>query len=148
MREYIYRGIPVERHKWIYNIYKNTHSHFTNGFVYGSLVKTDDKVFIAVSAMARTNEFLNNGIATLVEVDPSTVDMYMMYSDIDGQFIFEGDIVKFADKQGPNTKYYYGTENYPCGESFAVEMIPSIWAEIAKWHTDLQVIGNIYQEVK
>ena len=43
MKDYIYRGIPVERHKWIYDLYKDTDKHFANGFVYGSLIQSEDK---------------------------------------------------------------------------------------------------------
>jgi hypothetical protein len=148
MKDYTYRGIPVERHKWIYDLYKDIDEHFANGFVYGSLIQDKGRCFIAVSAMARTNEYSNNGVASLVEVEPSTVGMYMMCIDKHANLIFEGDIVRYTEEQGVISKYYYGEKPYIPNRTFTVEMIPSVFAEVYHNCYDLEIIGNIHQEVK
>ena len=151
MKDYIYRGIPVERHKWIYDLYKDTDKHFADGFVYGSLIQNEDKWFIAVSAMAHTNEYINNGVATLIEVERSTVGMYMMCEDKNDRMIFEGDILVGKEKRS-NAVYgngvYLGTTKWENNIRYVANLNPSTWTLIKTHKKNIEVVGNIHQEVK
>ena len=71
---YMFKGIPVDRFKWIliFNdpVWKN---YRACGYVYGSLVEDRGRCYISISAQARGSSCLNNGITTMVEVEPNSV---------------------------------------------------------------------------
>ena len=101
--------------------------------------------------MARTNEYINNGVATLIEVERSTVGMYMMCEDKNDRMIFEGDILVGKEKRS-NAVYgngvYLGTTKWENNIRYVANLNPSTWTLIETHKKNIEVIGNIHQEVK
>ena len=149
MKDYIYRGIPTKRFRWVKSVWESVFpEYFLDDFVIGSLVVDKDKTYICHSGMANDNLSINNGTTTMIEVDPDSVGQYLMCEDKNGRMIFEGDIVRYTEKQSVISKYYYGEKLYIPNRTFTVEMVPSVFTEVYHNCYDLEVIGNIHQEAK
>ena len=114
MREILFRGKPVERFK----DFLITRSELCkDGFVLGSLVQCENRTYICTWAVCSHMSHINNATSTMVEVIPETVGQWAGYTDMNGQKIFEGDIVR-TRKNGVRTeklKGYFGVDSdgYP-----------------------------------
>lgn len=104
MREVLFRGKPTE-HFEHFKIFRP--ELFEGNFVYGSLVVCDERYFICVHAMCSINSCVNNGMTTMIEVIPDTVGEFTGFYDLNGNRIFEGDIVerKVPRKHWSNRMY-------------------------------------------
>lgn len=91
---YLFRGKPTEEYK---DFLQFRNEFCNNGFVYGSLVVHGDRYYICVSALCSSKSFINNSIATMVEVIPETVGQCIGIPDKLGRNIFTGDIIKSKD---------------------------------------------------
>lgn len=101
MREILFRGKPTS--KLDYTKFEPIFPDvFKNGLIYGSLVVTKDKYYIAINIVCISQQnLINSKTATLIEVIPETVSQYTGLTDKNGKKIFEGDIVKtqpFSDR--------------------------------------------------
>ena len=90
MREILFRGKPVERFLTQMRI---TNQWDENGYVYGSLIVSDDRCYICTFAICYAKTITTNGIATMVEVIPETVGQFTGFKDCNRKMIYEQDIV-------------------------------------------------------
>ena len=86
----MYRGVPKQNY---YPFSQAWEQYCQDGFVYGSLVVAHNKYYICVTALCCVNSFINNGIASMIEIEPETIGRNTWLSDTDGKMIFEGDIL-------------------------------------------------------
>ena len=101
MREIEFRGKPTEN---------NTTYFSKDDFVYGLLLKDDDKYYICLNV----NEHIDRDDyeVYMIEVIPETIGQYTGLKDKNGKKIFEGDIVKafyFETEVIGKIEFIYGT---------------------------------------
>lgn len=155
MRDYLFRGKPKDKEQ--FNAFSITWAEYCfNGFVYGSLVKCNNRCYIAVTAQCSNKSIINNGITTMIEVIPETVGQYTGLTDKNGNKIFEGDMIKpfedVIDKivvefcHGQFLLCLYGERGYMAeygweesGNYGCFEAEP-----LSSYGDDIEVIGNIH----
>ena len=87
----LFRGKPTAEYIEYLKFWKE---YCKDGFVYGSLVETEDnRCFICIRAMCSDKAIINNGITTMCEVIPETVGQNVGLPDMKGTDIYEGDIL-------------------------------------------------------
>lgn len=148
MRETLFRGKP--KNEADYQLFAQTwKDNCKDGFVFGSLVVSKNKVYICVSALCQVNSLINNGTTTMLEVIPETVGQYTGIT-VEGKKIFEGDIVK----KSWTFHYYVNHQQRSRINTFIGQIVFDRASYIMKEHGEfigtshngewLEVIGNIY----
>lgn len=137
MRDILFRGIPkgdVERH-FFADIWKD---NCEGSFVYGSLIISEDRYYICVSALCQINSCINNGMTSMIEVIPETVGQFTGKTVKTGK-VFEDDIgksidgmflIRWSEEKSAFVMSFY---DYPYDELYLEEM----------WE-DSEIIGNIH----
>ena len=137
MRENLFRGKPTERFKDFLVLRKE---FCENGFVYGSLVVSNNRYYICVSGICSSRSIVNNGITTMVEVIPETVGQYIGgIPDKNGKKIFEGDIVGFDGELCYEVYYIIFVDG-----CFRIAQNGRYSYTLHNLHSSLEVIGNIH----
>lgn len=131
MREILFRGKPVERFITQMRI---TNQWDENGFVYGSLIVSEDRCYICTYAECTMNTIIGNGHATMVEVIPETVGQFTGMTNKNGVKIFEGDIVEIGGQRPYVVEFINGGF-----EPFVIKG----W-ECEREADEYEVIGNIW----
>lgn len=140
-----FRGLPVERHKWISTVPEYKQNYFNkDGFATGSLVNADEgRTYICSFMAVLGNNMINNAHATAIEVDPKTVGCFTGKFDVKSNPVFEGDIIS-----GQNLKYgkVRWNQNDACFEVVADFLTgEALTFPLFGFNTrSLTIIGNIH----
>lgn len=144
MREILFRGKPKNQNEFYHfsNVWRDC---IKDGFVIGSLIVAADRYYICVSTIGANKSAINNGIVSMIEVIPETVDQYIGLPDKNGKKIFEGDlclcnrnISHYIDKLVFEIKYDNIHGFY--GESISGSEISADEFELC------EIIGNIHDK--
>ena len=84
---------------------------------------------------------LKNGIQ-FVKVKPKTITRYTGYKDLNGQLIFQGDILK--DKEGTLFTVYYVANQFHAGSRANFIDFDSFYND----YEDIEIINNIFNKPK
>ena len=138
--KHLFRGVPKNRTAYIMNstMWKE---NCKGGFVFGSLVESDDKCFICLSVRVNPALYTVNTVASMIEVIPETVGECTGVKDSEGVLIYEHDIVE----EGCNRLRSYvvrcpESASYrlkDLGPSYSIEDAPLEWAVIGTIHDDI-----------
>lgn len=152
MREILFRGKPKNEadYEFLKKMYKD---NCKDGFIYGSLVISHGKYYICIMALCQINSLVDNGNTTMFEVIPETVGEYTGLKDKNGERIFEGDIVTYADAVA-DFEGYHDDVFLNCGE-VGISAWDGIYftnrqtvdmSDLYKSETmvDCEIIGNIH----
>lgn len=146
MRDYLFRGKPKDKDQ--FNAFSVAWAEYCfNGFIYGSLVKCNNRCYIAVTAQCSNKSIINNGITTMIEVIPETVGPYIGLTDSNGKKIFEGDIVKSCEYDDVYFVKYFDSDNYSAFD--CVPDVPLCECNGLSYLVNeegCKVIGNIYDD--
>lgn len=129
MREILFRGKTKETHEW----------------VYGGYCKMDDRHFIVKTITYPIDNTCSWGV---YEVDPATVGQFIGLHDMDGNMIFEGDIVQcyysWSNELSPcKSLVEYGVFNCSCcGGVYGWEFDNDDIRE----YQNYKVTGNIFDD--
>lgn len=139
MYKNLFRGKPKDK-----NIYKVFSQHFkyscNNNFVFGSLlVDNDGKSYICVnvSCIDKTS-CVNNGMVSMIEVEPETVGRYTGAKDNKGRLIYENDIIE-EGCNGLRSIVVWDEEEF----TYKLKGL-GIGYEIKNAHIEWENIGNIF----
>lgn len=94
MKENLFRGKP-KRTEHYYFFSEIWDKNCDDDYAYGSLlIGTDNKWYICVAGVCKEVSCINNGMTSMIEVIPETVGQFTGEYDVNGNKIFEQDMVK------------------------------------------------------
>ena len=125
MREILFRGKRIEDGQWV-----EGHYHFANWYLPPSMEIVD-----------RTHHILQIGRGDAAEIDPETVGQFTGLTDKNGNKIFEGDIVRYMNKETMVVVWNKDSASFAIAYS-AINF--NYLATISSAHIYLEVIGNIH----
>ena len=125
MREILFRGKRIEDGQWV-----EGHYHFANWYLPPSMEIVDI-----------THHILQIGRGDSDKVDPETVGQFTVLTDKNGKKIFEGDIVRYMNKETMVVVWNNDSASFAIAYS-AINF--NYLATISIAHIYLEVIGNIH----
>ena len=140
MREILYRGKAINRPSPEYqNLYR---TNYNNGdWVYG--IVSDPYYYEAIK------RYMPHGVMTMtntdcvadIEVDRDTIGEYTGLEDMNGNKIFEGDIVKY-----PNIIETLGTDKFEVVFAYGCFYVAhkGLIRTLKSFNESIEIIGNIY----
>ena len=154
MRDILFRGKPKYESDY-YCFFQNWKDFCLDGFVFGSLVISNERYYICVSGICQVNTYINNGITSMIEVIPETVGQFTeltaYWETQDETYeskVFEHDVLK-VNYEGTDVlaevKYERGICilcSYEFPDSY-VQLFDYVRLEDECW-LDASVVGNVH----